>query len=357
MSLTLIMLMLCGIPFAFIQLMPGKRSFAILSTIYLCFMAYGYYDTHRPIINDHGDGPGAVFGLIFFILICYGAVAGIITKAITLYMASKNITLLKRTAVRLAGLLLIPCFFYGPLVIHNWEQRLPSSDCNYDIITFSISGEKFKIPGLEIISAIRGNGRDNPSDLTNFFSFYRGPSFRKFCAEFNNGKTPAEVNAVNFRLNEIARAKNDPRFATLCTKAGWPAAICNYSGYYTPEGYPEKIGIYDATKFNAGFMGGGWTYKRIKEDMVKATTPSDIPGFAFDGHNYLWVETNPEPENIPYALNCFKSGKGLYCTSDEPWSGNVYITYGVNISLANPIQEARNIRQTTIEFIKQLNIK
>jgi hypothetical protein len=354
------LLIFSGIPFVLIQCMPGKKSFAVVAAILLALMAYGYYDIHKPIVNDMGDGPGAVLGMIFFYFICYGIIAGLTTKAITLYMAARNVSRKKRMLVRCVGLLLIACFAFAPSVLNVWKHRAPSSSCNHDIVTFAVDGQKFQVPGVGIVTANAGDGKptSNVRNLEHFYAFHGAPSYRKFCSDFNNGKTPASVNAINIDLGRIARTKMDPNFPTLCKQARWPNEICDYASYSSPEGYPSEVGIYNKLKFNASFMGGGWDYPRIAEEMQKAAQPSDVAEFSFDGHYYYWIDkTQTERTHEPFALKCHKSNQALYCQTDERWSGNVYITYGMPVGLENPINDAKRIRETTLNFVKQLNLK
>jgi hypothetical protein len=349
-GIILMILTFSGIPFLLIQLAPGKKSFALLTLGYIGIMAYGYHFITN--LDENVDGPGGMFVILFFFLMCLGAIAGIITKAITLYMAFKGFSFKKRMIARFVGLLLIPIFVYTLIVLEKWKNRAPSTACNYDLITFSIAGEKFQLPSIGIINAMRGDGKPKLNDK-DFFAFVGPKSLRKFCAEFNNGQTPAEVNAVSLNLSNIPREKMDKRFTILCSKAKWPKEVCNYTGYNAPIGYPDKIGLYDKRKFNPGFMGGGWDYKRISKEFVNATQPSDIPEFAFDGHNYLWIDKSANKSDaIPFTLNCFKSSDALYCQTDEKWKGDVYVNYGALVSIENPISDARKIRETTINFLK-----
>jgi len=357
MSVAILVIILSGIPFIVIQLMPGKKSFAFLAGLYTVLMAYGYYDIHKPLVNDLGDGPGAIFGMIFFYFLCYGAIAGIITRALTLYAASKNVSFTKRIGLTIAGTALIPCFLYGPTVLQKWKHRAPSAACNYDIVTFSVGGQKFKVPGIGIVTANTGDGKIGSRGMDDFFSFHGPSAFRKFCSKFNNGKTPASVNALNIDLSEIARERNDKRFEPLCTRSNWPDLICHYSEHRSPAGYPLKIGIYDKINFNSGYMGGGWDYKRIKDEMPRATKLSDIPGLAFDGRYYFWIDEGEGKNlNLPSALHCYKSNNALYCTSDEKLASNVYVSYSGLVSVENPVEDFHKIRKNMLDFLNSLKV-
>lgn len=77
--------------------------------------------------------------MLFLTLICVGAGAGVITKAATLYMASRGATQTKRALARTLGIFLIPSFFITPYLYNKWEFRSPPSDCNHDIVIFSVA--------------------------------------------------------------------------------------------------------------------------------------------------------------------------------------------------------------------------
>jgi len=355
MSLVAISIVFGAFPFALIQVMPGKKSFTLLSIIYVSLIAYGWYDLMHPSMNGHWDGPGSIIAIGMFFLLCCSAAAGILTKAITLLMAWKRVSQGKRNLARLTGIMLIPCFIYAPDLYYKWNQRLPSTECKYDLVTFSISGELFIAPSLGIIFANTGNGKNDANGMEKFFGFHGPKDFRRFCSTFNNGQTPAEVNALSISFNNIGRAKNDPRFIPQCTAAKWPNEICTYAGYSTPDGYPQELAIYDREKFNPGYVGGGWDYQQITTEMLNANMPSDIPDFKFNGYEYFWTDKeSDESSSLPLSLKCHKSNKALYCRIDEKLQSNINITYAGLISLENPIPAARSLRDNTHIFLQQL---
>lgn len=94
------------IPFLIIQFMPGKKTFALLTAVYVGLIIFGYYDAKNVNGREWAFGVGLIY---FFAL--FGAITGIITKAITLYMSSKGMSFKKHRLVQLLGLLLIPCCF------------------------------------------------------------------------------------------------------------------------------------------------------------------------------------------------------------------------------------------------------
>ena len=337
------------VPFVIIHCMPGKKSFAVTAIIFIGLLIFLHFDA------KNADGPGAFLGLIFYYLMIYGTIAGLLTKAITLLMARKGVSSKKRFLVRVLGVALIPCFVYLPQLYNEWNHRAPTDDCNYDMITFSINGHLFQLPSLNIVTANSGNGRSYGGDLSDFFAFHGNKSYRKFCDAFDNGHEPASVNAITISFERLARAKAaNKQFVSLCKQANWPDAICEYSAppYKVPDGYPSEISIYHKNNFFAGFFGGGWDAARVNEKMEAAITPSDIEGFRFDGHYYYSLSN---VNNIVLALKCFKSANGLYCSSDESYTGDVFIHWAGIVNESTPLASAMVLREKAKQFIDNLH--
>ena len=95
------------VPFLLAQLLPGKKAVYVTLGLFILVMGYQYYLMHRPLVDDLGDGPGSIIGLILFYFIGLSGFIGIITKLITLWMAQKQFSLTKRTIVRVGGLVLL----------------------------------------------------------------------------------------------------------------------------------------------------------------------------------------------------------------------------------------------------------
>lgn len=339
------------VPFVIIHCMPGKQSFAVTAVIFIGLLIFLHFDA------KNADGLGAFLGLILYYLIICGTIAGLLTKAITLLMARKGVSSKKRFLVRVLGVALIPCFVYLPQLYNEWDHRAPKTECNYDIITFSINGQLFQLPSLNIVTANSGNGRPANSNMSGFFTFHGNKSYRKFCDAFDNGNEPASVNAITISLERLARAKAmNEQFVSLCKKANWPNAICEYTAppYKAPDGYPSKISIYHKNNFSASFFGGGWDAARLKEKMNPANTPSDIEGFRFDGHYYYSLSN---VNNIELALKCFKSANGLYCSSDEPYAGDVFMHWAGIVNESTPLASAMALREKTKELISFIQKK
>lgn len=344
-----LMLLLALVPFVIIHCMPGKKSFAAISLLALCLLVFLLLDI------KNADGPGAFLGITFAYMIIFGTVAGLLSKAATLFMAYRGTSSKKRFLVSVLGLALIPCFVYVPQLYNDWDRRAPSDSCKYDMITFSINGQLFRVPGLNILTANKGSGQSVGSDMSDFFAFYGNKDYRKFCDAFDNGSKPANVNAISINFDNLARATlTNQNFVSLCEQAQWPDAICKYIAppYKVRDGYPSKIAVYNKNNFSAEYLGGGWDAARVKEKMATADKPSDIEGFRFDGRYYYSLSNI---DDVELALKCFKSSSGLYCNSEEQYVGDVFMHWAGIIDEDMPITSALAVRKTARGLLQILD--
>lgn len=342
-------------PFALIQCARGMRSLALVSCGMLGLIAFAWYGVNSDMTNEATDGPATVLaaGLVF--LAGCSAIAGIVTRAITLVMAVRRKRFMLRAVVTLAGLLLIPAIIYAPKALHAWNNRPPSSGCSIESIRFSVGGTPFTLPGIALVSAILGNGKLGARSEAIYFHGNAG--FRKYCDLSVDGRAPVAVNAINLRLEEAPREVRQPQFVERCGKAQWPPEICDGVAQSRLVGIPAKIAIYADGQIAPGYFGGGRTYERITAAKAKANGPSDVASFSYDGtHSYYWIDTEPDAvTGVPFAVECFDAHhNALYCMADEVLAGTVRVSYAGRISRTDPIADARSLRRTVWKMVDAL---
>ncbi|BCW90023.1 hypothetical protein sos41_31910 [Alphaproteobacteria bacterium SO-S41] len=76
-------------------------------------IVYGLYDVDRAVSDERTDGPNSIFALVFMHLAAYSAATGVVTRAITLFMAVRKVPLEYRLLTTFAGLLLIPATLFA----------------------------------------------------------------------------------------------------------------------------------------------------------------------------------------------------------------------------------------------------
>ncbi len=324
------------IPFLLSLCAQGWRSLSTIAICLFAFIGYGLYQPEKSLADSLGHA--------LFLLAAIGAGCGVLTSAVTIYLRSRGVTIGRRMIAVAIGMILVPTTVFAPCAVHAWNNRPPSSDCNFNTVTFDVAGQQFVVPGLAIVSASLGDGRPGRGDpLRNHVGFYGNASLREFCDAFDNGHTPAAVNAVFIRLSESARHVRSPRFAELCRRAAWPEQVCAGKLQSGTGGLPQSLTLYDSARYRTGF---GGDLEVLKRQFDVSSQPSDVSGFQFDGHNYLWIDAHADHETgVPFALKCFKSGPHLYCAVDDPIAGTVRITYGGLVRLATPVEDARQMRQ------------
>ncbi len=337
-------------PFAAIQLVTGKRTLAFVALATFGLIGYGYFTIPEP------EDAGGVMASAFISLAALSAIAGIIIKAATLYGQSKGYTLKRLWALRgvAIGVFLLVVFY--PVIYMLWDKRAPPSWCNHERIIFSVAEEKFVAPGIYGVTAHLDNGHNKKGDLNGFFTFGGPKPLRNFCWSFNNGQTPAAVNALTLRLEAIPnnRTITNSEYIEKCKKAEWPEEICEPKNGSTPLGYPQEIKIYNSSTYN-----NNWEYQYIKSKIAKADKATDIPGSLFDGTNYYWIK----PEGKEYTenssiLECHKHQKDYFdCQADEEWKGNIRVTYSGRVKPDAPFVNAQALRTKTWEFLNSISIK
>jgi hypothetical protein len=317
------------IPFLLIQMLQGKKSLTLAAVL----ITTSYYYCMQSL--RYADSPAAGLADAFVGIFYLGLASGWVTKVTIVILKTKKLLKIKELTATLIGTLLIPITIYAPTLLHQWKQREPSSRCAYDTAHFNIDNLKLQIPTISNVSASNGNGILVDDD--DYIAFIGNADLRHFCSISDNGKTSIDVNMVSISFN---RTLYD---SAKCLKAQWPENMCIHSSPL--QDYPNNITIYNKNRYAVG----GGDIVDIQARIKKATSPSDIAGFARDGNNFYWADT----QQPPFALSCYKSGSRLTCNSNEQLAENIYVKYSGMLSITDTLNDARKLRKQTLQFLKE----
>lgn len=356
------------IPFLIGALLPNKRWLGIYTAIVFLLTAYILYDLHQIPEAKRFDGPGGVFGLMFSVLLAWGAYSGIVSRWLTFFLKKYATWKHIRVVVTLIGFLSLPVWYWVSHAYGEWKQRPPSKECVVNNLNFDLAGHNIKVAPVDIIFADTSNGIGNADDRLDYFysSFSRPRAMREYCEETGQGKTALSVNSVHFGFGGVFSTYKKTSYKQACqSEVGrWPRD--KYCDEKNEEALPPSLKIFDVKKYDNNPYDkrpdNPTSYQWYLERKSEYSVDQKYPNFLRNGKAIYWVSKsikvgdNQEPLAAICGFADDYSKSQVSCHTVYQVTGDIYIDYYMQLSWENPEQDAQAEYRKVNDFLSFLDL-
>jgi hypothetical protein len=336
-------LTLFGLPYIFAVLMPTWRWLLGLTLVVGSLLAAIWVQDWLVTSNpEYHEGVGGPLGRGFFLVITLGFVAGVVTRALAMVLASRGLRSRYVFAICLAGFPIALAIFTAPDAWRSWERRSPSVACLTATFKIKVANADFAIPAIPFFKVYLGNspGKDD-------YYFEINSHLRAFCALSDNGRQQVKANLVWLRFGQYM---NSP--PAICSGAvfDWAKTYC--AAYGAARGhrddkveFPEAIQVFASDKLLRGFGVSRSTY----EDSLDAKPRSVASVFI--------KSDTVTPDDRPLTFQCIASGDSRWCETSYPWKDGANLHYSFRAGRDDVAEKGGRIDVETRKFLSGFEAK
>ncbi|MDY0029892.1 MAG: hypothetical protein RBR86_08140 [Pseudobdellovibrionaceae bacterium] len=356
------------IPFLIGALLPNRRWLGIYTAIAFLLTAYILYDLYQIPEAKRFDGPGGVFGLIFSILLAWGAYSGIACRWL-IFLLKKYVTWKHlRLVITLIGFLSLPVWYGVSHFYGEWKRRPPSKECVVNNLDFVLAGYEIKVVPTDIIFADTSDGTGRADDrLDNFYSSFSVPHvMRKYCDATKQGKSPLTANMIFFGFDGAYNSNKTASYKLACQNSigRWPRD--QYCDENKKDSLPPSLHIFDSKKYDNNpydkMPENLSSYRWYLEHKSEYSVDPKYPDFLRKGKSIYWVSksirvgNNQEPLSAICGFADDYSKRNVLCHTVYQVMGDIYIDYYIRLSWENPDKDARVVYDKVNDFISFLDL-
>lgn len=355
------------VPFFIAQFMHNKKWLAVFSILTGGVVFYLYYDFWHTPIQHRGNGVSQVIGLAALEFFSYSTLFGVATRAVTLFLESRQCSRRVRFFAAIIGLLSMFFALGIPSLLEAWRLRPPDQNCQYKNITIHLGQTALTLAVTPVLSFSTGNGTSSAGGALPESGYYFTGSqdIRRFCDDYTNGKREIHANLVAIRFSDWSQASSRSRPICSDDNAKWPHELCFKSqsapdAFYFQKSlfYPLELYVYMDGKYDSKTFGvTKATFDEFSTKKESLVIAADLPGFLFDpsNHQYFWrssILAMQGSNGQPIILECsLPSNNSQFCRTDYALKRGLRVTYTMLLDPTNVEQNLHMIHRKVHEFL------
>lgn len=361
-----ILLLFAIIPYIVAVAMPNYRWLSVYGVIWIAisvFLLSAAYSINNGLVM--------VFTMVSFYGIILFVFHGVVARAISLFLQSKNFSKKITMTPLIIGFPMALVILHVPFKIHEWKERPIQHECLNNTIPVKLGNYSLHLPQAPIFTIIPASPNNN-----DIIRFHQNSGLRYACEKSQDGQTPIPSIAINFSpstMNFIVYPAADRRSSTFCSlpRHGWQGELCKNKKDRTDLGLPNEIFIYDVReKGNFPYLNVNRSmsltrniestydaFKKSIQNTIQET--SDTEGYIHADGEYYLVSDKDEyltPDGKPFTLICGagRNKSHVSCKTIYGLDENIYVQFAIAGDASETPHKALEQKMKLQSFLESL---
>jgi hypothetical protein len=303
--------------------LPGWRSLAAAAVAGLAIFLF---------VSVSNDGRVAsLFGLAFVLMALFGLGCGIVTRALTLWVAPLGRRPFAFLALAAVGYVVGPMLLAGPAASQRWLTRPSLARCQAAAFPVRIADQILYVPGAPIFSVVAPRGRLR-QDIGGFLSFRRERSLLEICGRTLRDREVIGPSILYLAPGELGGSHTDDWKKSTCTvpRGARDALLCRLTDQNQPARRLDRALIYGPELESRALREGAFQIEKDIGAWVLAGRPLEPRPYgqvgSFEVHpNGLRVARGPDwsgRTDEPFGMFCTE-GQTIVCAGVGRLAGDL----------------------------------
>jgi hypothetical protein len=334
-----------AIAFVIAQCMPGRRSLLAFAGLpvgaVICLIVMVYAADAR---DAHLD---VVALWITAFLTGSGVLAGVVTRAVVLYLRPLRLGWFAPLLTLCAGFLFLPALGAALYQWYQWQERLPPAQCLGSKQRVQLGRSTFHLPAAPLFSIA--------TDISTSVYFHSNRPLREFC-ELGQ-KTRAPVHAVRLDIAPYnLTVTYNPLQQAFCRapRSRWGRELCSQDAALVESRYFRGAALHAPTEsYFSQLVNGSGTYtdfmaRKKKAESLQAVLPplkSGIFDHHPDGYRVVRDGSWKNDAGEPFTLFCYDTSTAgvISCSTIYRLRSGLAVSYDFQAVAANLEAAARTV--------------